>query len=121
MTPWSPRGTRSTRITGGDLPNLMARSRGQSLYRIALHIRASTPWQRAQRRRFWLTSFLKTRSGSLKLPGKPPGAVFPSDAEAGLELGRNVAARVIEYAKIDGVKWTGTIPPGPGHWKGENP
>jgi hypothetical protein len=48
-------------------------------------------------------------------------AVFPSDALAGLELGRKIAAQVTEYAKIDGVKWTGTIPSGPGHWKGENP
>jgi PAP2 superfamily len=48
-------------------------------------------------------------------------AVFPSDAQAGLELGRKIAARVIEYAKIDGVKWTGIIPSGPGLWKGENP
>ncbi len=49
------------------------------------------------------------------------GAVFPSDARAGLELGRAVAARVMEYAKTDGTKWAGTIPVGPGLWQGTNP
>ena len=51
------------------------------------------------------------------------GVQYPSDAAAGLELGRAVAARVIEYAKNDGYgkKWAGTIPTGPGLWKGTNP
>ena len=49
------------------------------------------------------------------------GAVFPSDARAGLDLGRAVAARVIEHAKVDGVKWKGTVPVGPGLWKGTDP
>jgi hypothetical protein len=49
------------------------------------------------------------------------GAVFPSDAKAGLELGRMVAARVIEFAKIDGTRWAGTIPVGAGLWQGTNP
>lgn len=49
------------------------------------------------------------------------GAVFPSDAQAGLELGRKVAEQVIAYAKIPDTKWSGTMPSGPGFWKGENP
>jgi hypothetical protein len=49
------------------------------------------------------------------------GAVFPSDARAGLELGRAVAARVLAYAKIDEAKWSGTVPVGPGLWKGTEP
>ena len=49
------------------------------------------------------------------------GVVFPSDAQAGLELGRKVAERVIAYADISKAKWSGTIPSGPGYWKGENP
>jgi hypothetical protein len=49
------------------------------------------------------------------------GAVFPSDAQAGLELGRKVAERVIEYAKIPDTKWSGSMPSGVGFWKGENP
>jgi len=49
------------------------------------------------------------------------GAAYPSDAQAGLELGRAVAARVIEKMKVDGGKWTGTVPTGPGLWKGSNP
>jgi membrane-associated phospholipid phosphatase len=49
------------------------------------------------------------------------GAAFPSDTKAGLELGRAVAARVIEHMKIDGGKWTGTVPKGPGLWQGTNP
>jgi membrane-associated phospholipid phosphatase len=49
------------------------------------------------------------------------GVVYPSDARAGLELGRTVGARVIEYMKLDGTKWAGTVPVGPGLWQGTNP
>jgi len=49
------------------------------------------------------------------------GAAFPSDTKAGLELGRAVAARVIERMKVDGGKWAGTVPTGAGLWKGTNP
>ncbi len=49
------------------------------------------------------------------------GAAFPSDTRAGLDLGRAVAARVIDYAKTDGTKWAGTVPVGPGLWKGTDP
>jgi hypothetical protein len=49
------------------------------------------------------------------------GAVFPSDARAGLEIGRAVAARVIAHTRTDGTKWSGTVPAGPGLWKGTDP
>jgi membrane-associated phospholipid phosphatase len=51
------------------------------------------------------------------------GVEYPSDAEAGLDLGRQVAARAIERARQDGSdqKWTGTVPSGPGKWQGTNP
>ncbi len=49
------------------------------------------------------------------------GAAFPSDTKAGLELGRAVAARVIQRMKVDDSKWAGTIPTGTGLWKGTNP
>jgi hypothetical protein len=51
------------------------------------------------------------------------GVQYPSDARAGLELGRAVAARVIEYGRSDNsdAKWTGTVPTGPGIWTGTNP
>ena len=49
------------------------------------------------------------------------GVVYPSDAKAGLELGRAVAARVLDAMKVDGTKWTGTVPEGPGLWKGTDP
>jgi membrane-associated phospholipid phosphatase len=51
------------------------------------------------------------------------GVHYPSDVEAGLELGRAVAEKVIEWAKADGsdVVWEGEIPTGPGMWNGENP
>ena len=49
------------------------------------------------------------------------GVVYPSDTRAGLDLGRSVAARVIEYLKFDGTKWAGTVPVGPGLWVGNNP
>jgi membrane-associated phospholipid phosphatase len=51
------------------------------------------------------------------------GVEYPSDSEAGLDLGRQVAARAIELAKQDGSdrKWAGTVPSGPGKWQGTNP
>jgi membrane-associated phospholipid phosphatase len=51
------------------------------------------------------------------------GVEYPSDVEAGLELGRQIAAQVIEYGKADGsdAPWTGSVPTEPGHWTGENP
>ena len=51
------------------------------------------------------------------------GTDYPSDVTAGLELGRQVAARVIERAKTDGsdAQWTGTIPTEAGKWSGKDP
>jgi membrane-associated phospholipid phosphatase len=51
------------------------------------------------------------------------GVNYPSDAAAGLELGRKVAALVIERGKRDGTdaKWTGSVPKGPCLWNGSNP
>jgi len=51
------------------------------------------------------------------------GVQYPSDVSAGLELGRKVAALVIERGKTDGsdAKWTGTVPTGSGKWTGTNP
>jgi hypothetical protein len=49
------------------------------------------------------------------------GVVYPSDAKAGLDLGRAVAARVIAAMKPDDVKWAGPVPEGPGLWKGTDP
>jgi hypothetical protein len=51
------------------------------------------------------------------------GVQYPSDVSAGLELGRKVAALVIERGKADGTdaKWTGSVPTGPGKWSGTKP
>ena len=51
------------------------------------------------------------------------GLQFPSDHFAGLDLGRRVAARVIEIAKADGsdAVWTGSVPTGKCMWIGANP
>lgn len=51
------------------------------------------------------------------------GVQYPSDVTAGLELGRAVAALVIERAKTDGsdARWTGSVPTEPGKWNGTNP
>jgi membrane-associated phospholipid phosphatase len=51
------------------------------------------------------------------------GVEYPSDVEAGLALGRQVAQLVIERGEADGstVEWTGSIPTEAGHWTGENP
>jgi membrane-associated phospholipid phosphatase len=51
------------------------------------------------------------------------GVQYPSDARAGLDLGRAVGARVVEYGKADNsdAQWSGEIPTGPGLWTGTNP
>jgi hypothetical protein len=51
------------------------------------------------------------------------GVTYPSDASAGLDLGRAVGAMVVARAKADGSDRTGTIDPpaGPCHWTGVNP
>lgn len=51
------------------------------------------------------------------------GVHYPSDVQAGLELGRAVAAEVIARGQADGsdVAWDGVMNTDPGHWTGENP
>jgi membrane-associated phospholipid phosphatase len=51
------------------------------------------------------------------------GVNYPSDVAVGFELGRAVAALVIERVRTDGsdVVFTGTIPTGPCFWRGTNP
>jgi membrane-associated phospholipid phosphatase len=51
------------------------------------------------------------------------GVQYRSDVVAGLRLGREIAALVIERAKADGsdAKWAGSIPATPGLWNGTNP
>ena len=46
------------------------------------------------------------------------GVAYPSDVRAGLDLGRAVAARVIDAMRLDGKKSAGTVPVGPGLWQG---
>lgn len=48
---------------------------------------------------------------------------YPSDVAAGREIGRRVASLAIARGKADGsdAKWSGSIPEGPGKWKGSNP
>jgi membrane-associated phospholipid phosphatase len=51
------------------------------------------------------------------------GVQYRSDIVTGLELGRQIAALVIERAKTDGsdAKWTGSVPTTRGLWSGTNP
>lgn len=51
------------------------------------------------------------------------GVEYPSDVEAGLELGRQVAELAIARGQADGSSepWTGTVPTDPTGWTGENP
>jgi len=51
------------------------------------------------------------------------GVQYPSDVQAGLDLGHAVAALVIARAQADGSSaiFNGTIPSGPCNWKGTNP
>jgi membrane-associated phospholipid phosphatase len=51
------------------------------------------------------------------------GVNYASDVRAGLALGREVAARVIAWARADrtDVAWTGRIPAEAGSWTGQDP
>jgi membrane-associated phospholipid phosphatase len=51
------------------------------------------------------------------------GVQYPSDVQAGLTLGQEVAALVIARAQADGsdAVFSGAIPNGPCNWKGTNP
>ena len=51
------------------------------------------------------------------------GADHPEDVEAGRAIGQRVAALAIARGKADGsdAKWNGSVPEGPGKWKGQNP
>ena len=51
------------------------------------------------------------------------GVEYPSDVEAGLELGRQVAELAIAHGQADGsdAPWTGSVPTDPTGWTGENP
>ena len=86
--------------------------------------------QRRQRQRACLpTSSPTKRRHSRACRNKPAnrklyaGLQFPKDYSAGLDLGKKVAARVIEGAKADGsdAVWTGTVPTGKCMWVGANP
>jgi membrane-associated phospholipid phosphatase len=49
------------------------------------------------------------------------GVQYRSDITAGLELGRAVAAKVIDWGRADrsDTPWTGTVPTGPCRWRSE--
>ena len=51
------------------------------------------------------------------------GVEYPSDIEAGLELGRQVAELAIAWGEADGstAPWDGSVPVDPTGWTGENP
>jgi membrane-associated phospholipid phosphatase len=51
------------------------------------------------------------------------GVESPSDVAAGRAIGQKVAALAIAKGRSDrsDAKWTGTVPEGPGNWKGSNP
>ena len=51
------------------------------------------------------------------------GVQYPSDVNAGLELGRAVGQKIVDSARADRTDstWTGTVPTGAGMWTGTNP
>lgn len=51
------------------------------------------------------------------------GNAFPSDTQAGFELGKRIARQEIEHTKnfIPSTAWDGKMPEGPGFWKGKHP
>jgi membrane-associated phospholipid phosphatase len=48
---------------------------------------------------------------------------YPSDVQAGLDLGRQIGTMAVERARHDGsdAVWDGKIPTGPGYWTGKDP
>jgi PAP2 superfamily len=65
-------------------------------------------------------SRLSEEAGRMRLLA---GVAFPSDVEAGSELGRKIAQTTLERARKDrsDQQWTGSIPKEPGRWTGTNP
>jgi membrane-associated phospholipid phosphatase len=51
------------------------------------------------------------------------GVSFPSDVDAGAELGRRAAMAALEKGRQDGAEdpWKGSVPGGQGQWSGTNP
>jgi membrane-associated phospholipid phosphatase len=51
------------------------------------------------------------------------GLEYPSDVASGRAIGKKAAALAIARSKADGfdVKWTGSVPEGPGKWRGSEP
>src|SRR5881296_3661569 len=77
-----------------------------------------------------LTSFFPKEEANLKAMAVEAGqtrllmgANYRSDIDAGFTLGQAVAQKALARAATDGsdVKWTGTVPTGPGMWVGKDP
>lgn len=67
---------------------------------------------------------LRTMADEASTSRVQAGVQYPSDAAAGLDIGRAVAEMAINAAKLDNydtATWDGVIPEGPGLWKGEKP
>jgi membrane-associated phospholipid phosphatase len=67
--------------------------------------------------------FLENRSAEHRESCLWAGTNYRSDIDAGDEIGRAAAEKVIERAREDGsnATWNGTLPTGPGYWNGTNP
>ncbi len=50
-------------------------------------------------------------------------AAYPGEMAAGREIGKKIASIAIAHGKTDGsdMKWAGTVPEGPGKWRGTHP
>jgi membrane-associated phospholipid phosphatase len=77
-----------------------------------------------------LTAFFPKEEANLKAMAAEAGqtrllmgANYRSDIDAGFALGQTVAQKALARAATDGsdVKWTGTVPTGPGMWVGKEP
>jgi membrane-associated phospholipid phosphatase len=67
------------------------------------------------------TQFYRDKAEEAALSRLQAGVQYRSDVTAGLQLGRAVAAKVIEWARADrsATPWTGTVPTGPCRWRSE--
>ncbi len=66
------------------------------------------------------SDFIDSRLEEFKLARLATGIQTPSDIEKGLEIGRKIAEKYIQYAKDDrtDIQWTGTVPEADSLWSG---
>src|SRR6266540_702700 len=128
MTRQLQRGNRSTITTDRAQANWTTDCKPHCRFLVARPIHLSMP-QRLRRRPLSSLIFCRPKHSRFKIwLNRRDGLVlaglqYPSDYNAGLDLGRRVGEQVIAQAMTDGsdAVWTGSMPTGPCIWVGTNP